>query len=64
MNHRPAYILLLYLAAKTNFVLAFQRSRKKLETHFIIVFFFFSFHFWFFKKGFLCIALAVLELTL
>jgi hypothetical protein len=30
----------------------------------IQVFFFFFFFFWFFETGFLCIALAVLELTL
>ena len=30
----------------------------------ILVFFFFFFFFWFFETGFLCIVLAVLELTL
>jgi hypothetical protein len=30
----------------------------------VAVFFFFFFFFWFFETGFLCVALAVLELTL
>ena len=38
--------------------------RKLLILFFSFLFFFFFFFFWFFETGFLCIALAVLELAL
>jgi hypothetical protein len=49
---------------QSDYWLFFKCSTLKLFCVCVRGFFFFSFFFWFFNTGFLCVALAVLELTL
>jgi hypothetical protein len=51
-----------YFVSSGNYV-GFECQALRIKLAFFLSFFFFFF-FWFFKTGFLCVALAVLELTL